>query len=261
MSAEFDDLTKRIAQGATRRRALGWIGGFLAGAVVNAFGRPKEAIARPVNCAAFCRLEYVACPSQRQNCIDICNRQCVPLGIQPCVVGTSSCRVTRCMCEGVCCKLGDTCCNRPQPFVGRKCCPQGQCCSSLAYPDGECCESGVKCTAADGCCRAGRAACGRECCARGKICSNGQCVCPRNQTTCGDGCCQFDQFCSAAQRCEPCPISCHAGQKCCRVLPDRPAQCRPISEHCCGEAGYNYSCPPNKRCCPCNNPQTSGCCC
>jgi hypothetical protein len=247
--------------------ALGFPDGFLMSASAATLARSTTAAARAVNCDDFCTIAYAFCPVQRQNCINICNSQCAPNGLEPCVVGSGLCPVTRCKCGDKCCKLGDVCCGRMDP-VGSpgKCCPEDRCCVSLNHPDGECCSPDVRCTARDGCCRAGRIPCGRvgdvfrECCPWGKICRNGQCVCPTGQTPCGEGCCAPGEFCQDGVVCTPCPPDstpcgsrcCPPGASvCCTSPSDRPYCCLDGQTCCNNELLGSYTCCiPGSRCCP-----------
>jgi hypothetical protein len=250
-------------------------GELMIGGFTTTLARPTAAAARPVNCNSFCAFAYAFCPGQRQNCINICNRQCAPRGLEPCVVGSGPCPVTRCKCGERCCELGDVCCGRSAAdSASGKCCPEDRCCRSLVHPDGECCGPDVKCTTADGCCKAGRIPCGRvgdvfrECCPWGKICRDGQCACPADRTPCAGECCEPGEYCEPfSEVCTPCPAGstpcgygccssdtrCHEGRLCCW-----------LDWGYCGAApgGYPGCCPPGESvCCPAEGPHEFSYCC
>lgn len=99
----FDDLSKVLAEGLTRRGALQRIGGTLAGGLLAAVGLGKAwAAPPPTNCAGFCRSlgftpgggnAYGQCVSNCANCKDAGGTPC---GADDCCLGDEVC------CGGAC---------------------------------------------------------------------------------------------------------------------------------------------------------------
>lgn len=261
--------------------------GLVMDGIATSLARSTASAALSVHCDRLCTIAYAFCPAQRQNCINICNRQCAPRGLLPCFLGPGPCPVTRCRCGEKCCGLGDVCCGGSvADGAPGKCCPEDRCCRSLNVPDGECCSLDVRCTLWDGCCRAGRIPCGRagdifrECCPWGKICRNGQCVCPSGQVPCGEGCCAPGEFCQdGVCTPSPCPpgrapcgtaccnpgwYCCHAplgrccpeGTVCC-VYPSGSAACCTEGSTCCSTEFYDFCCGAGTTCC---NIYVADCC-
>jgi hypothetical protein len=164
-------------------------------------------------------------------------------------------------CGGYCCKSGQSCCGKFDPFGSggiAACCPAGQFCvdakSSLCCPSANmvncgdtCCSSSSNCINNGTVCCDGGIICGNECCRNGESCLNGHCgFGPCGNTFCGFAtccngvCCDFNQLCvNGVCQTTPCgfqEVPC----------PNTPGQCCPPGLECCLN---NTCCDPGTQCC------------
>lgn len=220
MNSLFDDISRSVASGGSRRHVLRMI---LAGAVAAGTFAPV-AVGRGGGRSRVC------CPTDRVCCAGVCcapgeicdgNNRCAP--VPPCDGG-------RVRCGTICCDPGQTCCERPlgptciqiMDLCGGRigpeaCCPQQQCCASDTS---------------------------LMCCAPGEICDNGQCAqCPVDSPPCGGVdtstptvCCPTSMTCEAGQ----CLPICRGAEQRCGTECCLPNECcggeRPENQFCCSGA-------------------------
>jgi hypothetical protein len=115
MANQFDELSKSLAKGMSRRQALRWIGG-VAGAALASLG-VGQAAAAPSPCAVFCSFLHGAAHA---SCVQAC-KQC----------GADISRVCVNPAGSVCCPSGQVCCfdcttNQQRCGVNSTLCP-GSC--------------------------------------------------------------------------------------------------------------------------------------
>jgi hypothetical protein len=193
MSTTFDDVTKALGRGVSRREALRLLAGAAAGGVLGMMGL-RKASAAPSSCSVFCSQFHGAAHAQ---CLATCKACGGPSGV----------------CGGpftggfICCANGGVCCvNCPgQGPCTAHCCPAGttQCCGD------QCCTSGQNCCSfAPGtpsvCCAFDQPCCqnpttgAATCCAAGQVCCGPAGCCPSGET-CGFGpsgpCCTATGVC------------------------------------------------------------------
>jgi len=178
MANQFDELSKALAAGISRREALRRIGSGLVGATLAALGLGK-ADAAPNPCSVFCSKNFPPGPA-RAACLQAC-RQC----------GADVSRVCFGATNAICCAPDSSCCNSSTGSAF--CCPEhGNCCG-----DG-CCSAGQNCCLGSSgffCCEG--ECCGDNCCGPGTFCQDGQCIpqgtclsetiCGQSFSICGQG--------------------------------------------------------------------------
>jgi hypothetical protein len=266
MEPWFDTVAKMFAEGVgTRRQALRWVGGIIGGAMLGSLSLPTRGwgqVSR--HCRRFCRENYPGrgprARRNREHCKAICTR-CERLGVEECLTPApdpTKPPVTRCLCGGECCAVGQICCGR-LALDGPICCPEGTCCPSFT-DDGdlvvECCPEGQECQdgecvdcsssrslrTANGdtvCCPPDQVPCGDVCCAPNEECQNGVCVavCPPGRSVCPpfDRCCSPEHFCCGGFCCP------RDATFCCIVGDD--VFCCPHGLSCCSDGCRLGPCP------------------
>jgi|GEM_PF-4898907 len=135
----FDDLTRALGNGTTRRRVIRTLAAGTAAAIATVFGRGSvDAAPMPrackVGCAGFNRQRKVACEKACKECGGNFDQVCTtedqfgPSAFTCCLEGTF------CVSgEGVCCEAGTNPCFVPDGFTA--CCPAGTFCD---FDTGEC---------------------------------------------------------------------------------------------------------------------------
>jgi hypothetical protein len=99
MNSKFDEFSKALAEGVSRREALRRFGGVLAGTILASIGHGTRAQADQKACTAYCK--RYAPGKERNNCVKVCNA--CPSTTKLC--GTTGFNV-------VCCNgTGSVCCN------------------------------------------------------------------------------------------------------------------------------------------------------
>lgn len=195
MSTSFDDVSKALASGVSRRHALKLMAGGVGGTVLASMGlgRARAAVS---SCAAFCAnfhgAAHAQCMQTCKDCGSDVTRLCAnyfPAPSVTCCPGPGP--VTCCFGPNgatTCCPTNSTCCGGP-PGTTVTCCPSTMpaCCSG---PSGTtaCCDSYQHCcNDASGnavCCSTGETCCyGVGCCAAGDIC----CFAPTGPFCCTPG--------------------------------------------------------------------------
>jgi hypothetical protein len=215
--SRFDNLTKTLAAGVSRRGVVRGALGGLAGAALAALGR-KSAEAQPkggpaneckVGCSGFNRQAKVACERACRECGGDIDRVCAdfgpfgPTAFVCCPPGTF------CAGEGVCCEEGTEPCFQPDGSV--TCCPAGTFCD---FETGACTPD---CTAEHNFCTGTPGRCGDD---PDCICSNTSVgiVCHHlSCAACAD--CASDAECrdqgfGAASVCIPSDDCCGGGSSC-----------------------------------------------
>jgi hypothetical protein len=228
----FDELTRALAGGTSRRRVLkGLTAGLAAVAAgITGFG-DAEAARRCRTVAQICRKRDDCCAQDcgpadstgRRRCGlcpdggELCGGECCS-GEQFCLDG--GCCDNPCG-EGsgaICCTADDVCVvnveNEAEPFA---CCPSGSYCQISEA----CCDAGTSCTA-DGCC-AESAICEAPsgdlyCCPEGLGCTDEGCIgsCPDSTPCVDDGGCGNGQICcdgccvdgNTIENCGACGVEC-----------------------------------------------------
>jgi hypothetical protein len=183
VTSTFDDLSKTLAGGVSRRDVLRLIGGSIGGTVLATIG-VGEAQAATSSCAAYCANFHGAAHAQ---CMQTCKR-----------CGSDTSR----LCAGFGPGGGVTCCPGPGPVTccsgpngGVTCCPSGSnCCfngsgTTICCPSGTFCCGGptnsICCDSPSGCCF--NQATGQSfCCPSGQVCCGGPTPCCTPGTA---GCC------------------------------------------------------------------------
>lgn len=239
----LDDLARRLAEPMPRRRALGVIGGAVAGLALGGV-RPSRSVAQS------CR--YQACPSKTNPaglyCCGSAGGSCCygPSGdAYACCLASESCDTATGQCIAARCPTGRT------PCGSRECCRSDQVCQG-----GRCVKK----------CPDRRVRCGSRCCRRGERCVNGRCRrCGNGAKGCGRKCCGRDEFCCNPRRGTCCKTK---GGQCCFTDPDNMESsgvcCQSPSE--CARVGTldgtnvpgkgHVCCPPSRQspgngaCCP-----------
>jgi hypothetical protein len=169
---EFDEWTKDLARGVSRREALRRLGGGLAGAILAWLGVGR-AWAAPNPCSAFCN--SLRHPAQRKNCNNAC-KQCGD-NVQNVCPSLDSDKVT-------CCSQGTGCCSGTCSSLGtnQNCAACGNACTGgQSCVNGTCqCPSGQAiCPGGTTCCPTTQACCNGVCCNAGEGCNGGACVAAR----------------------------------------------------------------------------------
>jgi hypothetical protein len=177
-SSAFDELAKDLAQGLSRREALGRLAGGLLGAMLaslgleQAWGAPTS---RPPKCSDYCN---TLPRPQRANCNNAC-KQCG--GNTQNICPSQDSDKVACCSQGTCCSAG-TC---GPPSTNQNC---GAC--------GNVCSGGTSCVNGACQCPSGQAFCNGVCCNPGEACNDGSC---EGAKTCsGDSCLSGFIPCSAA---------------------------------------------------------------
>lgn len=251
----FDEMTRVLAAGASRRRVLAGLAAGALGVLTGGRARAQEDASA---CAAVLCLEGT-------QCCNVCGEgQCVPIG-EPCP--EEQCGGEP--CNAVVCGAGEFCCNEScsicapiggactQQFCGGSCAAPGQPCD--AAPEG-CCTDLI--CGEDGLCAAGvvgppPTTCGSDAdCAAGitdpctvATCDAGTCLvaivdCAPGFVCCGNGECCPEEVCGAeGTACGAGLASCCAGTTCadgiCAAGEPEPvclaegAVCEPTEDRCC----------------------------
>jgi hypothetical protein len=212
VTSKFDDLSKALADGVSRRQALRLIAGGLGGTVLASVGvgRAKAAVSP---CSAFCATFHGAAHAE---CMQTC-KECGSDVTRLCATQFPVQSVTCCPGPGPV-----SCCGGPNGSV--TCCPShSNCCFGFPGNSVTCCPAATPlcCTAPNGtsACCAGN----QECCAD----PSGNAVCCDRGTCCfGAGCCSSGEVCCGPAGC------CSSGQVCC-FGPTGPSCCTPGSAGCC----------------------------
>ncbi len=264
----FDDLTRRVGKGHSRRsilKSLLGVGSVAAGAVTvpaatdARTSRSRPTVPPPAN---------PSCPLPMQMCGD----QCCGEGL--CKEGVCCPNPTDILCSGLCCQSGlcsasGSCCDIGDRVCGSICCPassecsvsgnQDSCCDpTTSYPcgleccsepgqccDGECCDSGAVCLAAifgleEYCCPIEQT-CDGQCCA-------GTCFAPV-----GSGATGYDRSCCSSSAggnfCRGTEAFAGVGACCSGDAPDccRTADGMPVclsTGQCCSDAECSGSADP-----------------
>ena len=119
--SRFDEITKALASGTSRRTVLRRLGAGLAGLGLAATGR-GAAQAAPNQCAAVCDQLFDEGPAQA-TCKQVC--ESCPGGVSDLCPGTTNgvTTVTCCGRDTVCCPGGACCDPRTEMCCGSTCCP------------------------------------------------------------------------------------------------------------------------------------------
>ena len=162
----FDDLTKALATGASRRGTLKALVAVAAAGLVAVVGRRQVAATQRPPCQPFgeiCRVDVHCCTG---TCTDF--RCACPPGLPNLCPATQQC-------------LGA--CPEGKAFNAATC--QCECLAETRQcPGGQCCATAAQC-------------CGTGCCPEGTICCKGACVaCPSGGQCAGARCTSGDQCCS-----------------------------------------------------------------
>src|SRR5438067_3276514 len=96
----FDDLSKALARGLSRREALRWIGGGIGGSLLGMAASTSRVSAAPNNCAVACNQPSLGGPA-KASCIQACHA--CESGGNLCVSPTGS---TCCPSDKACCGGG-----------------------------------------------------------------------------------------------------------------------------------------------------------
>jgi hypothetical protein len=262
VSESFDELTRALGTGVSRRRALKI---FFAAAASSALGLQFRSVRAQ---AATCGPGVGMCTNGK--CCSAPGTHCCPGDVHCCF---NSGPLSRCCGLEVCCGEGDVCCpNATGNGVanGGLCCPAGStCCGNVCCPPGQACQSGTC-----GGCPAGLVACNGTCCLAGQVCLTdtfgSQVCCEPGQAACGKICCSAGTQCvdPATFTCSGCP----SGQfdctgKCVDLLTDSNncGSCGKVctSGQCCGGQCCSNTCcgatccAPSDKCCNgmCASPQ------
>ncbi|CAA9551503.1 MAG: conserved hypothetical protein with Kelch motif [uncultured Thermomicrobiales bacterium] len=225
----FDDLTRALAAGTSRRRVLkGLLGGIGGGALALAGATKGDAARlRPLgaNCnrddkcaSGVCDLatKHCACPPGQvacsHGCVDSASFQTDPANCGGC---------GRVCLSGVC--TGGVCGAGPSAVLGASCSGGGECASGSCV-DGVCCAeatcSGLDTACQVGVCQPGTGACSVQPRANGTACDDGN-ACTQTDT-CQDGACTGGNpvVCAAADQCHQAGV-CQPGSGTCTYA-DRP---------------------------------------
>jgi hypothetical protein len=128
MTKEWDDLSKALASGVPRRKALWMFGSAVAGGVLTQ--GPLQALARRSHagtCTQWCNKVFGAGTPEAVQCINDAAHglgacyQCGPLGDNTGLCAGQCCPPGSVCCDGMCCPPGSTCC-------GGMCCPPDYVC-------------------------------------------------------------------------------------------------------------------------------------
>jgi hypothetical protein len=219
----FDDLTRTLATGMSRRQALKLLGSSLLAGLL-----PRQVLAGGGNsaCAKFCAQVFGAntpaagkCTSDAAKGKGLCYR-CGPAApaTHPPLCGQVCCSAGQGCCNGTCTNLnttsncgscGHTC---TAPTNGTATCANGTCgftcntgfkeCNGTCIPSGNCCNDAE--------------------CNGGQTCQNGTCACPTGTKPCNGSCIPNDQCCNG----------CPPGQTCqngtCVGVPSCTFVCPPV---------------------------------
>ena len=288
----FDELTKTIARGASRREVLRCVVGLMAGVVFAPLGLGAK-LARAESPA-----DLHCCPRER-TCKSANGFFCCPDGFVCrdgqciCPTSTTTCRSTS--GRPICCPHGTVCLNgaccqeaRVCKVPGTKrafCCPEGMVCqhgkcvcqegtTACTVPGSNraiCCPHGTTCIAGR-CCGSNqvcKSSTGLFCCPEGMVCHDGKCVCANGAAPCvGPAgtppiCCPNGATCLGGHCCPKeriCGSSTSPNQFCCpegTVCRDGRCVCANGAAPCVGPNGESVCCPTGSvcaggRCCPQN---------
>ena len=179
---QFDDLTRTLASGTSRRRVLKGIGGAAAAGAFTLLGMKRS------DAAPRCRELGKPCQSDAQCCDRACtNFKCA------CPVGSTACNNV-CLVDttfltdegncggcGIACSAGETCCNGV--------------CQATETDETNC------------------GTCGRVC-IPGAVCAGGECFCPTGTAECHGSCVALTSFQSDRNNCGFCGNVCPSGGNC-----------------------------------------------
>ena len=162
----FDDLTKLLATGPSRRGMLKALGAMAAAGFVSLVGRRHVATAQAPPCQRFgeiCRVNVHCCTG---TCTDF--RCACPPGLPNLCPATQQCLAA---------------CPEGRVFNAASC--QCECAPDTRQcPGGQCCPTAAQC-------------CGSGCCPEGTVCSKGECIpCPQGGLAPGARCTSGEQCCS-----------------------------------------------------------------
>jgi len=231
-SNRFDDITKALATGTSRRKM---VKGLLAGAAGIVGLRRVATLEAAPTCRALgesCRTDASCCSGQHLFC-----QQIGATGAQRC-----ECETGFINCGGVCVAGPGPCCVEGQVACGGACfneCPSGEVFNTATCT----CE-----------CASGTTRCNGECVTN---CTGGQvlqadctCACPTGSEVCQGNCVAS---CSGGQTLDPttCQCGCGPNEAFCNGC------CHNVTDACAGEHNKVF----NAKCCSCENPgQPSGKC-
>jgi hypothetical protein len=198
----FDDLTRALARGTSRRQALKLLGGSLAGGLLAFLGVGEAAadnLCKPIG--KKCNKTSQCCGVA--NATVTCNGTCQ---VGACKAGFGNCDDNPANgCEtplntNTNCGACGNACTEDQTCQDGKCvsvCPPSPACSDTCHCDpGQTCVNGTCCSGqvcGSTCCDFFETCCGSTCCGFGQTCVNGTC-CFSSQV-CGSTCCGFGQTC------------------------------------------------------------------
>ncbi len=211
----FDEITKAVASGTSRRLLLRGLVAGVAGLLTAGRGRAQvEAVQRCKGAGGTCGSDRDCCQNNPARCA---NGKCCP-------------KPRYCEATGTCCPPGQRCCNGE--------CTSGPC----RKAQGETCAAGRECTSGfcvDGvCCDT---ACAGECEACTLEGSLGTCT-PLNGAECSGGVCVNGTCCLGPQYLD---CAADAGEMCCQDEP-----CCPMTGECCTDCFYDSDTNANFFCCP-----------
>jgi hypothetical protein len=222
----FDEITKALATGASRRQILRGVVAGLVGALASGLSREHAAAARRCKGAGGkCTADRDCCQDDPARCAD---GKCCP-------------KPRYCASTGTCCP------------PGLKCCGDGECTAgSCRKAQGEACTAGTECASSfcvDGvCCDA---ACAGECEACTLADSLGTCV-PVSGATCTGGVC-VEGACCLGRQVNGCDAE--TLQLCCQDEP-----CCPFTGECCTDCFTNPEGVSPYLCCPATSVCGNQCC-
>jgi hypothetical protein len=172
MENRFDELTKALAGGVSRREALRRLGGGLAGVLLASMGLGKAwSQSGSVDCGSYCRARFAPGRVALRTCVHSCE-DCQAGGGIVCGASSAGGGAVTCCSGGT----ASTCCSGA--CVNTASDPNN--CGGCAGAGGSVCSSSQSCVSGS-CCPADRI-CNGTCCASGQVCQGGQCV----------GCCPGD---------------------------------------------------------------------
>lgn len=192
MLIDFDQVSKAVATGVSRRQALKVIGSAFGGTILATTVGVESTEAAPNKCAVYCGKTSFSSGPAHAACLQACH-ECKGDVSRVCQFATTA----------VCCASGSSCC--PDSSGGGTCCPPGTFCNGA----GACVQARSFCvpTCADTCagtatgcsqaCAGGSTGCSCVSTVEGSACVQQVCtftVCT-NSTDCGPGAVCFTQGC------------------------------------------------------------------
>jgi hypothetical protein len=241
-SNKFDEITRSLANGVSRRKMLKGLLAGAAGVVGLSRAATLEAASTCRNLGDACKSTASCCSGAGLFCQDV-----GATGAKRCECDTSAGFIN---CSGTCVKAS-VCCTAPEVACNGRCvdstCPAGQ-----SFNQGTCscgCPTGtVSCQASD----ETTASCHSTTCTGGKVfdTTSCSCACPENTTDCSGVC--VNNQCGTGQS-----FTCEGGCQCASGSVFCNGCCHDVTSACAGLHNKVF----NADCCSCENPgQPSGRC-